>query len=166
MRYLRILILSIIGDNQVMTKYSFYFLVIFVSVFSLTQITYGQNQYTVDDDIFIFVQATLRNSDGHLIAYLESTEITYFDLQALDQFIDLQISQENFQRISLDDNNYQMIQSTSLIEFEDKTVSSSTIFYDNVDGEKIALVGFLHDGYFVSPGDKLELIWTFIREMP
>jgi len=147
-----------------MKKFIINFLIIFLIIFSVTEISYAQEQSS-NNNIIVFVQGTLRNSDGYLITYLESSKITYFDLQALEQFFKVQVSNENAQMVSVDGKNYQILQITRMIEYEHKTAPFSTIFNDDTDLDVKTLVGFLHDGYFVAPGDKLELVWTFIREV-
>ena len=50
--------------------------------------SFAQSQATGNDDnLFIFVQIILRNSDGQLVTYLESYRIAIVNLDILDKHI-------------------------------------------------------------------------------
>ncbi len=57
----------------------------FLVIISLTN--YSQAYQTdIKDGLFIFVQTTVRNSDGQLITYLESSKFTDLNLELLGPF--------------------------------------------------------------------------------
>jgi hypothetical protein len=125
--------------------------------------SFGATQTSLGDDLFIFVQSTVRNSDGTLVAYLESTKFTNLDLSGLESFLDFEASRGNDPVVSLDGKSYQVIRRVQSQSFVSDGVIASTILSDNVDGKPIILARFAHDGYPVSYGDTLESIWTFVR---
>ena len=117
----------------------------------------------IGDDVFIMVQTSLRDSDGHLVTYLESTKFTYLDKPALESFLDYEASRGNNPVITLDGQKYQIIRRAQEITLISDNVVASTILSDNVNGNLTLLARFAHDGYPAIPGDKIESIWTFVR---
>ena len=124
---------------------------------------FGSYQTELGDDIFVFVQSTIRNSDGTLVVYLESSKFTHLNLPALQSFLDFEASRGNDPIVSIDEENYQVIQRAQSYSFDSEGLVASTVLYDNVDGKTIALARFAHDGYPVIYGDTLKSIWTFVR---
>lgn len=135
---------------------------LFLLVITLTNYTQAY-QTEIGDDIFIFVQTTVRNSDGQLIAYLESSKFTDLKLESLESFLDLEASRGDDPIISIDEKEYQVIRRVTSKIFQNEDLVASTILSDNLDGQIIMLARFAHDGYTVSAGDTLESMWTFIR---
>lgn len=140
-------------------------LILFSFVFLLFPISnsFGAYQSQLGDDVFVFVQTTVRNSDGVLVAYLESSKFTDLNLPALESFLDFEASRGNDPIISIDGQNYQVIRRVQSQSFDSEGLVASTILSDNVDGKPIVLARFAHDGYTVVPGDTLESMWTFVR---
>ena len=58
----------------------------FLIVISLTNYTQAF-QTEIGDDLFIFVQTTIRNSDGQLVTYLESSKFTDINLKLFGPFL-------------------------------------------------------------------------------
>ena len=124
---------------------------------------FGSPQTSIGDDIIVFVQSTVRNSDGTLIVYLESEKFTFVNFPALASFLDFEATRGNAPIITIDSNQYQIIRRAQSNLFDSDGVIASTILSDTVDGKSILLARFAHDGYPVIPGDTLESTWTFIR---
>jgi hypothetical protein len=122
-------------------------------------------QSNLGDDIFIFVQSTLRNSDGTLVVYLESTKFTDLNSSGLELFLDFEASRGNDPIITIDGENYQVIRRVQSQSFDSEGLVASTILSDAVDGKNIVLARFAHDGYTVESGDTLESMWTFVRKI-
>ena len=125
--------------------------------------SFGAIQTEIGDDIFVFVQSTVRNSDGTLIAYLESTKFTNLNLPALESFLDFEASRGNDPIITIDGQNYQVIRRVQSQVFDSDGLVASTILSDVVDGKATILARFAHDGYTSMTGDTLESMWTFVR---
>ena len=125
--------------------------------------SFGATQTEVGDDVFIFVQTTVRNADGQLVVYLESTKFTDLNLVAVKSFLDFEASRGNDPVITIDGLQYQVIRRVQSQTFDTADLVASTILSDNVDNKSILLARFAHDGYPVIPGDTLESMWTFIR---
>jgi hypothetical protein len=138
---------------------------LFVFIFLLfpSSVAFGEMKIINNNAIFIFVQTTVRNSDGQLVIYLESTKFTDVKLSALESFLDFEASRGNDPIITIDNNRYQVIQRLQSQTFDSEDLVASTILSDNVNNNPILLARFAHDGYVVIPGDTLESMWTFIR---
>lgn len=125
--------------------------------------SFGAYQTELGDEVFIFVQSTIRNSDGVLVAYLESSKFTDLNKPALESFLDFETSRGNDPIITIDGQNYQVIRRVQSHSFDSEGLVASTILSDNVDGKNTVLARFAHDGYPVISGDTLESMWTFVR---
>jgi hypothetical protein len=130
-----------------------------------TSNAFGTYQTELGDDIFIFVQSIVRNSDGSLIVYLESTKFSHLNLSSLESFLDFETSRGNDPMITIDENKFQVIRRVQSQPFNSEGLVASTILFDNVDEKPIVLARFTHDGYSVVPGDTMESIWTFVRSV-
>jgi len=139
---------------------SFLALVLLVAI-SFTSFSYAQT--SLETGIFISVQSELRNSDGQLITFLESSKFTHLNLPSLYDFLDFEASLGSDPIVTIDGKNYQVIQRTRTITFDSDSVIGSTNLSDSLDGAEILLARFTHDGFPVVPGDSLKSTWTFVR---
>lgn len=135
----------------------------FVFLLFIPSNVFGATQTNLGDDIFIFVQSTVRNSDGILITYLESTKFTNLNLSELGSFLDYEASRGNDPIITIDGEQYQVIRRAQSQSFTSDGLVASTILSTDVDGKLVILARFAHDGYSTISGDTLESIWTFVR---
>jgi len=129
----------------------------------LIGISFGTYHTEIGDDIFIFVQSTVRNSDGVLVAYLESSKFTDLNKPALESFLDFEATRGVDSIITIDGEDYQVIRRVQSHSFSSDDLTASTILSDTIDGKLVMLARFAHDGYPVVSGDTLESMWTFVR---
>ena len=141
---------------------SFLALVLLAAI-SFTSLSYAQTQTSLETGIFISVQSELRNSDGQLITFLESSKFTHLNLSSLYDFLDFEVSLGSDPVVSIDGKSYQVIQRTRIITFDSISVIGSTNLLDNLGGAEILLARFNHDGFPVVSGDSLKSTWTFVR---
>jgi len=134
----------------------------FLIVISLTNYTQAF-QTEIGDDLFIFVQTTIRNSDGQLVTYLESSKFTDLNLELLGPFLDSEAARADDPTITINGEEYQVIRRVQTNTFPSDDLVASTLLSDTVDGKLTMLVRFAHDGYPVSEGDTMQSMWTFIR---
>ena len=134
----------------------------FLVVISLANYTQAY-QTDIEDGLFIFVQTTIRNSDGQLVTYLESSKFTDLNLELLGPFLDFEASRGNDPIVTINGEEYQVIRRAQSKTFPMEDLVASTILSDTIDGKLTMLARFAHDGYPVSTGDTLESTWTFIR---
>ena len=125
--------------------------------------SFGATPTFDNNAIFVFVQTTVRNADGQLVVYLESTKFTDLNLSAVDSFLDFEASHGKDPIITIDGIQYQVIRRVQSQIFHTEDLVASTILSENVDKKPVLLARFAHDGYPVIPGDTLESMWTFIR---
>ena len=125
--------------------------------------SFGVFQTELGDNMFIFVQSIVRNSDGVLVAYLESTKFTNLNLSGLKSFLDIEVSRGIGPVITIDGQNFQVIRRVQSQSFDSERLVASTVLYDKIDDNPTILARFAHDGYYVESGDTLESMWTFIR---
>jgi len=141
--------------------------IILASVFFLIVISatnYSQAYQTdIDKGLLIFVQSTIRNSDGQLVTYLESSKFTDLNLELLGPFLDFETGRANDPIVTINEKEYQVIRRVQSKTFTSEDLVASTILSDTIDGKLTMLARFAHDGYPVSQGDTLESMWTFIR---
>jgi len=137
--------------------------VAFISLFALSP-AFSQHQDGPDGGVFIFVQTTVRNSDGVLITYLESSKFSDLDIPALHSFLDYE-SSRGFGTVSMGGETYQVIRRSQEQTFSAYDVIASTDLYDVSAGQQVHLARFAHDGYRASPGDTLESLFTFVRPL-
>jgi len=134
----------------------------FLVITSLTNYTQAY-QTNIEDGLFIFVQSTIRNSDGQLVTYLESSKFTDLNLELLGPFLDFETARANDPIVTINEKEYQVIRRVQTKTFPSEDLVASTILSDTIDGKLTMLARFAHDGYPVSEGDTLESMWTFIR---
>ena len=141
--------------------------IILASILVLVVISMTVQSHAIQTDIekglFIFVQTTVRNSDGQLVTYLESSKFTDVNLKLLGPFLDFEASRGSDPVITIDGEQYQVIRRVQSKTFTSDDLVASTILSDTVDGKLVMLARFAHDGYQVSEGDTLESMWTFVR---
>ena len=134
----------------------------FLVIVSLTN--YSQAYQTeIGDGLFIFVQTTVRNSDGQLVVYLESSKFTHLELEELELFLDFEASRGNDPIVTINEEEYQVIRRVQSKTFGFEDLVASTMLSNSDEGKITLLARFAHDGYPVSSGDTLESIWTFVR---
>lgn len=140
-------------------------IILFLFAFLLFPIShsFGAYQTELGDDIFIFVQSTVRNPNGTLVAYLESSKFTDLNMSEMKSFLDFEATQGNDPIIIMDGKKYQVIRRVQSQTFSIDGLVASTMLSDSVDGKPTVLARFAHDGYPVEAGDTLKSIWTFVR---
>lgn len=127
---------------------------------------FGSIQTNIGDDLFVFVQTTVRNSDGNLVLYLESTKFSNLNVSALNLFLDREASNGDDPIITIGDKQYQVIRRMQTQPLDSEGLVASTLLFSSMDGKPVLLARFAHDGYPIVPGDTLQSIWTFVRPVP
>jgi hypothetical protein len=125
--------------------------------------SFGATPTQIGDDVFIFVQTTVRNADGQLVVYLESTKFTDLNLSEVKSFLDSESLRAKDPIVTIDGIQYQVIRRMQSHTFETTDLVASTILAKTVDDKSVLLARFAHDGYPVIAGDTLQSMWTFIR---
>lgn len=130
--------------------------------------SYGESieSHLAKNKLYIFAQIHVTNSDGQLVAYLESKKITILDLDKLNQLLDQNSGGIQKSIITIDGKKYEMIKGIGVFVHKVPTVVSKSIISNTQGSSSQMLVWADHDGYPVIPGDKVTTTWTIIRPAP
>jgi len=145
-----------------------YFIILLICILSVTLIipsSFAQNPSNTSNDVYIFVQTFVRNSDGQLVHYFENDKFTDKNLAALDVFLDFEASRGNAPEYDLEGKKFQLIQRSKILEIDSFQLVASTKLEDPENPISPFLVRYAHDGYFLTPGDELTQVWTFFRQI-
>jgi len=145
-----------------------YFPTLLIAVLSVTLLissSFAQNSPESNQDVYIFVQTFVRNSDGVLVHYFENDKFTDKNLAALDVFMDLEASRGNAPEYDLEGKTFQLIQRSKVLEIDSYQLVASTKLEDSTNPISTNLARYAHDGFFLAPGDQTTQVWTFFREI-
>jgi hypothetical protein len=115
------------------------------------------------DSIAIHVQVKVQNSDGALVAYLETNKVLVTDLAELNALLDSNTPVLHKQIITIGDQKYELIQATDALVHSSPTIVSDNIISEKIDTTTKLLAFAYHDGYPVVQGDKVTTYWTILR---
>jgi len=144
------------------------FLIISIFLISFVLIlpgVFAQTSLESNQDVYIFVQTFVRNSDGVLVHYFENDKFTDKNLAALDVFMDFEASRGNAPEYDLEGKKFQLIQRSKVLEIDSFQLVASTKLEDTENPISKLLVRYAHDGFFLTPGDEVTQVWTFFREI-
>ena len=141
------------------------FTLLFLILIGITSYSYAQ--WTVPDKNTILpevlLQMELRDSNGSLLAYVETEQVIRLSPLELNSFLDNQ-NQTRKEFLIKDDKKYEIQQwEIEGHTFDKKHAYSSTLLLDTVQNEFVILLQMLHDSYQTEPGDTLRVFWTVIR---
>ncbi len=126
--------------------------------------SFAQNSQE-SNDVYIFVQTFVRNSDGVLVHYFENDKFTDKNLAALDVFLDFEAERGSAPIHEIDGKTFQLIQRSKVLEIDSYQLVASTKLEDSENPISKNLVRYAHDGFFLTPGDEVTQVWTFFREI-
>jgi len=132
-------------------------------------ISYSYSQLTVDipnTNIKIpevLLQVELRDSNGNLVAYIESTQIIAISPSELNIFLDnTKLTHKEF--FTKDGIKYEKQQWESGSEtYDKKRVITQISILDITDKESVLLLQMRYDSAQIQPGDTVRNFWTIIR---
>ena len=115
------------------------------------------------DAPYIFVQIIHKDSDGNLLAYLQSDRVTDANLTALNDMLDHESAREIDPTYQKDGNIFQVITRENILNFDSPELYASTSLIQPVNDEQVVVLRLPHDGLRVLPGDTVKVIWIFSR---
>ena len=137
-------------------------------VFGISFILFASAQTPDDSKIsFIYAESIVKNSDGKMVSYQETSRIKIVDTERLNEILDYEVNfgKKDVIETKIDGIPHQWIKFSRLTMFDDETVRATTALGDVVNGTtKIATI-FTHDGYAIDKGDELNIIWIVARSM-
>ena len=141
-----------------------------VSYISADQNIFPTVSYINPDDNILpasaFVQIIHRDSNGNLLAYIESDKITIMHNDAMIELMDMQSSTGTDPVYDINGNNVEVIIRQQVTEIETTTLSTDTKLVSTVkdkDGNEIIILRMVHDGYMAHAGDTVTTYWNFAR---
>ena len=141
-----------------------------VSYISADQNIFPTVSYINPDDNILpasaFVKIIHRDSNGNLLAYIESDKISIMHNDAMIELMDMQSSIATDPVYDINGNNVEVIIRQQITEIETTTLSTDTKLVSTVkdkDGNKIIILRVVHDGYMAYPGDTVTTYWNFAR---
>lgn len=140
------------------------FLIFVLASVFVTNAAYGQYLYgeNLPKELpSVILQLVLRDSDGHLVAYVIADQIVAIDPTVLDKYLD---NKQNRKITDKDGKPHETIQWQGRTEKIDKAHAMTTfVLYAPVDQTYQTALEMLHDSYQVSPGDTVTVYWSVVR---
>lgn len=118
---------------------------------------------TPQNSIAIHVQIKVENSDGALVAYLETDKVIVTDYANLNSLLDTNSPILHKKIISIGDQKYELIKATDVLIHTSPTIVSENLISAEGGNSKELLAIADHDGYPVVKGDKVTTYWTILR---
>jgi len=111
----------------------------------------------------VLLQSVLRDSNGNLLAYVESEQIIGIHLGGFDYFFDNQ-DPTSIEFFIKDDKKYEIYQlEMNVITITTILAFSGTKLTMVYQDESVSLLEVRHDSFQTQPGDTLTVYWTVIR---
>ena len=116
-----------------------------------------------DDIFFIFIQVTLRDSDGHLVTYMESNKLVNVDKKIINDSLDYLSSYMEIPIFELNDTKFQVFIIETTTEFDSNTMYANAFYDVTVNEQTYPAAKFQFDSFLTSPGDESTVVWTIAR---
>ena len=146
-----------------MKKISYVLCIFSIIVFSVFSTEVFAQPVPGDDIFFMFVQVTLRNSDGDLVTYMESDKLFDVDKKIVGDSLDYFSSSIEIPIFQLNDVKFQVFILETVTEFDSSTMFANAYYDVTIDEQTHPAARFQFDGFLTSPGDEATAIWTFAR---
>ncbi len=128
-----------------------------------------QTVYLIEDNpkFYAFIQIIHRDSNGNLLAFIESDKISTFDNVTLNELIDYEISQGMDPVYEVNQNKFEVIVRQQVTEIETITLSTDSRLITEAEtgykADEIITLRIIHDGYMAFPGDTITTYWNLVR---
>ena len=132
-------------------------------------ISYSYAQFTVVDKNTrlpeVLLQIEVRDSNGSLVAYIETERIVKISYLELNMYLDTQ-TQTPIQFFIKDDKKYELQQFETMLETHDeKFAYSGSALQTVIQNELVILVEMGYNSIQTQPGDTVRTFWTIIRPL-
>ena len=146
-----------------MKKVSYVLCIFSIIVFSVFSTEVFAQPVPGDDIFFMFIQITLRNSDGELVTYMESDKLINIDRKIINDSLDHISSSVEIPIFELNDVKFQVFIIETITEFDSSTMYANAYYNVTTDEQTYSAAKFRFDSYLTSPGDESTVIWTIAR---
>ena len=145
-----------------MKKISYVLCIFSIIVFSVfTSESFAQTPPS--DIFFIFVQVTLRNSDGNLVTYMESNKLIDVNEKIINDSLDQFSSSMEIPIFELNDTRFQVFIIETITEFDSTTMFANAHYYVTIEERIYSGAQFSFDSFLTSPGDEATVVWTIAK---
>ena len=114
---------------------------------------------------YIFVQIIHKDSDGNLLAYLQSDRVTDANLTEINEMLEHESARGIDPIYQKDGNTFQVITRENTLYFDSPLMYASTSLIQDVNDEQNIILRLPHDGFRVLPGDSIKVIWIFTKSV-
>ena len=114
---------------------------------------------------YIFVQIIHKDSDGNLLAYLQSDRVTDANLTEINEMLEHESARGIDPIYQKDGNTFQVITRENTLYFDSPLMYASTSLIQDVNDEQNIILRLPHDGFRVLPGDSIKVIWIFAKSV-
>ena len=111
---------------------------------------------------YIFVQIIHKDSDGNLLAYLQSDRVSDANLDMINEMLDHESARGVDPIYQINGNVFQVITRENTLQFDSPLMYAST---DLISSENNVILRLPHDGLRVLPDDSIKVIWIFSRSV-
>ena len=147
-----------------MKKVSYVLCIFSIIVFSIfSSEAFAQTSQPEDNIFTMFVQVTVRNSDGDLITYMESSKLYDVDKKIINDSLDYISSSGKIPIFELNDTKFQVFIIQTTTEFDSYTMYTNAFYNVTMDEQTYSTARFTFDSYLTSPGDEATVYWTIAR---
>ncbi len=147
-----------------MKKVSYVLCIFSIIVFSIfSSEAFAQTSQPEDNIFTIFIQVTVRNSDGDLITYMESSKLYDVDKKIINDSLDYISSSGEIPIFELNDTKFQVFIIQTTTEFDSYTMYTNAFYNVTIDEQTYSTARFTFDSYLTSPGDEATVYWTIAR---
>ena len=146
-----------------MKKISYVLCIFSIIIFSVfTSEAFAQASQP-EDIFFMFIQVTLRNSDGELVTYMESDKLVNVDRKIINDSLDHISSSVEIPIFELNNVKFQVFIVETITEFDSSTMYSNAYYNVTTAEQTYSAAKFQFDSFLTSPGDESTVIWTIAR---
>ena len=111
---------------------------------------------------YIFVQIVHKDSDGNLLAYLQSDRVTDANLTEINEMLEHESERGVDPIYQKDGNVFQVITRENTLHFDSSLMYASTSLRN---AENDIILRLPHDGLRVLPDDTIKVIWIFAKSV-
>jgi len=130
-------------------------------------ISYSYAQFTVVDKNtrlpVILLQIEVRDSNGSLVAYIETEQIIQISNLELNMYLQY-LPSTHIEFLIKDDKKYKLQQFQPILEtLDEKSAYSGSVLQMVIQNELVILLQMGYDTFQSQPGDTVRHFWTVIR---
>jgi hypothetical protein len=119
--------------------------------------------------IYLFVQIIHRDSDGNLLALIQSDRMTYVNADLVNFYVDSKGMAKTVKSSNPNSPGFEIFGEKYTIIQPIENITASTYFvveYDiegNSERQQDVAARFAHEGLLLSPGDSVSTVWNFAK---